>query len=67
MIITGTQGERAARERAYALADSGHFHSVHGVEQALIAEGWSNAGQVMGGPHVRRAIAERCQAAEAKH
>lgn len=67
MIITGTEGERAARERAYVLADSGRFHSVHDVEQALIAEGWSNAGQVMGGAHVRRVVAERCQAAGARH
>jgi hypothetical protein len=67
MIVTENTGERAARERAYALADTGRYDSVHAVENALIAEGWPNAGEVLAGEYVRKTIAERCQAAAKAH
>lgn len=56
---TDNQGERAVRERAYQLAESGDFSSVHAVEQALAREGWPNAGSVLAGDYVRKAIQDR--------
>lgn len=63
MIGSDNKGERAARDRAYALADSGRYRSAHAVQEALAAEGWPNAGPALAGEHVRQTIAERCQAA----
>lgn len=67
MIVTENKGERAARERAYALADSGRYDSAHDVERALIAEGWPNAGEALSSEFARKTIAERCQAAAKAH
>ncbi|MFY9351787.1 hypothetical protein [Sphingobium sp.] len=62
-----TQGDdrslQAARARAYALAESGEFANSHAVEQALIAEGWSNAARALESAYARQAIGERCRAA----
>ncbi len=66
MIENQDRGLRAARERAYALADSGRYDRAHAVEQALIAEGWPNAGEAMSSEFARKAVSERCQAAR-KH
>ncbi|MET0372178.1 MAG: hypothetical protein ABW039_12480 [Sphingobium sp.] len=66
MIATQDRGLRAARDRAYALADSGQFDRVHAVEQALIAEGWPNAGEAFQSDFTRKAVAERCRVAR-KH
>lgn len=65
MIHADDRGLQAARARAYMLAESGHFDNSHAVEQALIAEGWSNAGQALQSDYARKAIGERCRAARA--
>jgi hypothetical protein len=57
---------QAARARAYALADSGDYDNSHAVQQALVAEGWSNAGRALDSDYARKAIAERCHAAAMK-
>ena len=66
MIDTQDRGMRAARERAYALADSGQYDRAHSVEQAMIAEGWPNVAQALDSDFTRKAVSERCQAAR-KH
>lgn len=63
MIETQDRGLQAARDRAYALADSGQYDRAHAVEQALIAEGWPNAGEAMASEFTRQSVTERCQAA----
>ncbi len=56
---------QAARARAYVLAESGQFAGTHAVEQALIAEGWSNASRALNSDYARKAISERCSTAQA--
>lgn len=63
MQIRQNPAQRALRERACQLADSGRFASVHEVERALIGEGWADAGQQMQGDYLRKAVGERCRAA----
>ncbi|MDF0543226.1 hypothetical protein PX699_12790 [Sphingobium sp. H39-3-25] len=63
MHIRQTPAQRALRERAYHLADSGSFANVHEVERALIGEGWADAGKEMQGDYLRKAVGERCKAA----
>ena len=58
---------QALRARAYALAESGRYNGAHAVEQALIAEGWPNAGAALQSSYTRKAITERCQAAAKPH
>lgn len=58
---------QALRARAYALAESGRFDGAHAVEQALIAEGWPNAGAALQSSFTRKAISERCMAAAKAH
>ncbi|KKW91010.1 MULTISPECIES: hypothetical protein [Sphingobium] len=58
---------QALRARAYALAESGRFNGAHAVEQALIAEGWPNAGAALQSSYTRKAISERCMAATKAH
>lgn len=65
MLHQDDRGLRAARDRAYALADSGKFGNAHAVEQALIAEGWPNAALALESSFARKALSERCQAATA--
>lgn len=59
MMLTGTPGDRAVRERAYRLADSGRFVAVHEIEQALVGEGWPNARAALQSDYARKAIQER--------
>ncbi len=59
MIVTATRSEQAARARAYTLAESGRFNTVHDVEQALIGEGWPNAHVVIESAFARKAIHAR--------
>lgn len=56
-------GLQAVRARAYALAESGRFSNVHAVEQALVVEGWPQAGAALQSDYARKAISEKCQAA----
>jgi hypothetical protein len=63
MHTIGNKGDRAVRDRAYALAEGGHFKAVHEVERALISEGWPNVGTALDSEYTRKAIAERCAAA----
>lgn len=65
MHMMDDRGLRAARDRAYVLADSGQFDGAHAVEMALIAEGWPNARRAMESGFARKAVGERCQAAQA--
>lgn len=64
MNIPGTRSEQALRQRAYELADTGRFANSHAVEQALIGEGWSNAGAALQSDYARKAINERCLEAQ---
>ncbi|MGE4323831.1 MAG: hypothetical protein AB7E60_12495 [Sphingobium sp.] len=63
MFADDHRGLRAARERAYQLAETGRFDGAHAVERALIAEGWPNAGSALQGQYARQAVSERCLAA----
>lgn len=65
MMTGDDRSLQAARARAYALAESGSFDNSHAVQQALIAEGWSNVGRALDSDYARKAIAERCRAAQA--
>ncbi|CAM8660990.1 MULTISPECIES: hypothetical protein [Sphingobium] len=65
MIHGDDRGLQAARARAYALAETGQFDNSHAVQQALIAEGWPNAGLALGSDYARKAVGERCRAAKA--
>lgn len=65
MMMGNDRSLQAARARAYALAESGQFDNSHAVQQALAAEGWSNAGLALDSDYARKAIAERCRAAQA--
>ncbi|MES2173452.1 MAG: hypothetical protein V4523_05825 [Pseudomonadota bacterium] len=65
MIHGDDRGLQAARARAYILAETGKFDSSHAVQQALIAEGWPNAGQALDSDYARKAVGERCRAAKA--
>ena len=56
---------QALRARAYALAESGRFEGAHGVEQALVAEGWPNIHRALESEYARKSISERCLAAKA--
>lgn len=66
MHLRENRADRAVRERAYKLAESGRFEAVHDVERALIGEGWPNAGRIMQGGYVMRAVEERCREARQK-
>ncbi|MGK2912290.1 MAG: hypothetical protein ACSLE1_21205 [Sphingobium sp.] len=61
-MFTETRRDQALRTRAYALAESGRFHAVKDVEEALVGEGWPHAGALMQGDYMRQAIAERLAA-----
>lgn len=64
-MMHGDNGRlQALRARAYTLAESGQFDGAHAVEQALIAEGWPNAGLALQSSYTRKAISERCLAAK---
>jgi hypothetical protein len=63
MNITENKAERALRDRAFALADSGRFTAALEVERALISEGWPNARRAMESEVFRQAIHDRCEAA----
>jgi hypothetical protein len=65
MIHGDDRGLQAARARAYTLAETGQFDNSHAVQQALIAEGWPNAGQALDSDYARKAVGERCRAAKA--
>ncbi len=67
MIPHDDRATQAARQRAYALAESGLFASPHAVEQALIAEGWPNAARALESSFARKAVSEKCQAAATAH
>lgn len=56
---------QALRARAYALAESGRYDGAHAVERALVAEGWPNAASALQSSYTRKAISERCLAAQA--
>lgn len=66
MQLHDSKAERAVRERAYALAESGRFGAVREVEQALIGEGWPHAARTMQSDYVRQAVEERCRLAQEK-
>lgn len=61
------RGLQAARARAYALAETGHFANAHAIEQALLAEGWPNIHRALESEYARKAIGERCAAAAKAH
>ncbi|MBK5265196.1 MAG: hypothetical protein JJE34_08200 [Alphaproteobacteria bacterium] len=63
MNITENKADRAIRDRAFALADSGKFETVLEIEQALISEGWPNAGRAIQSEIFRQALHDRCNAA----
>lgn len=65
MIHHDDRSLQAARDRAYALADTGRFDTLHAVRQALVGEGWPNAGRALESDFARKAIGERCRAAQA--
>jgi len=64
MMEQDEKGLQAARNRAYALADSGRYANARAVEQALIGEGWSNAGRALESDYARKSVSERCSAAK---
>lgn len=66
MFLQDSKADRAIRDRAYRLAESGRFPARHEVEKALIGEGWPNARRVLRGEYVMRAIEEKCKAAQAR-
>jgi len=66
MQLNDSKAERAVRERAYRLAESGKFGAVREVERALIGEGWPHAARVMQSDYVRQAVEERCRTAHEK-
>ena len=59
MQLDGNKAERAVRQRAYELAESGRFDAARGVERALI-------GEVMRSSFVYQAVEERCRSARNK-
>ena len=59
------RGLQAIRQRAYSLAETGRFSSATSVQQALVGEGWPNAAQALESEFARKAISERCRAAQA--
>lgn len=63
MHLTDTKAERALRERAFVLAESGRFDTAHEVERALIGEGWPNAGKIMHREYMVQAVDEKCRTA----
>ena len=63
MNFTMNKAERAVRERAFALADTGKFETASEIERALIGEGWPNAGRAMDSEIFRQAVHDRCAAA----
>lgn len=65
MLYADDRGLQALRARAYMLAETGKFETIHAVEQALIAEGWPNAAQALGSEYARNAVGERCRMAQA--
>ncbi|MCI4589932.1 hypothetical protein MOK15_07485 [Sphingobium sp. BYY-5] len=65
MIHGDDRSLQAVRARAYMLAETGRFGNSNAVQQALIAEGWSNAGRALDSDYARKAIGERCRAAQA--
>ncbi len=65
MNLIENPGERAAREQAYRLADSGRFGGWRAVREAMIGAGWPNAGSALSEEYVRLAVDERCAAAKA--
>lgn len=65
-MMRDNAADRAARDRAYKLAESGRFATPHDVERALAGEGWSNAHKVMHSDYVLQAVEERCHAAQEK-
>ncbi|MFZ2995119.1 hypothetical protein [Sphingobium sp.] len=65
MVHQDDRGIQAARARAYALAETGRFDNLNSVKNALVAEGWSNAGAALDSEYARSAIGERCRAAQA--
>jgi hypothetical protein len=65
MLYGDDRSLQAARARAYALAETGQYDNSNAVQQALIAEGWSDAGRAMDSDYARKAVGERCRAAQA--
>ena len=65
VIHSDDRSLQAARARAYALAESGQFDNSNAVQQALVAEGWSNAGRALDSDYARKAVGEKCRAAQA--
>ncbi|MBA4089554.1 MULTISPECIES: hypothetical protein [Sphingomonadaceae] len=65
MIHGDDRSLQAARARAYTLAETGKFDNSNAVQQALIAEGWSNAARALDSDYARKAVGERCRAAQA--
>ena len=63
MELHENSADRAARQRACRLADTGRFAIPREVEEAMIAEGWPNARRVMHGDYISLLIAERCRLA----
>jgi hypothetical protein len=63
MHITENKADRAVRNRAFALAESGKFDTVTAIERALISEGWPNVRRTMASEVFRQTVHERCSAA----
>lgn len=61
-MFTENRRDHAVRSRAYALAETGRFHAVKEIEQALVGEGWPDAGIVLQGDYVRQSLAEKLAA-----
>lgn len=64
MHMSENKAERALKDRAFALADSGRFETAFEVERALISEGWPSAGRLMESEVFRQAIHDRCTSAK---
>lgn len=64
MCPVESRAERALRNRAFALAESGRYGAGREVRRALIGEGWPLVGRLFDRGAVGRAVEEKCRAAQ---
>ncbi|MGE4430784.1 MAG: hypothetical protein AB7E05_08605 [Sphingobium sp.] len=63
MHVADNKADRAIRDRAYKLAESGQYEAVRDVERALVGEGWPNARRIVQSEYMMQALEEKCRAA----
>jgi len=63
MHLNDNSADRAARERAYELAETGQYAGWREVREAMIGAGWPNAGEALSQEYSRLAVDDRCAAA----